>query len=189
MIIKNTQRVITTSKKPDKKILFLLKDLLQLIPDLIYYKRKKFKIRHIFQYLKKFKAKTIFVVKKNSRIILNLWQINIEKKISIKYEFLSILLKNIFNSKENSIHFNPEIILKNFKGKVEKMTAILLKSWFCKSPNFKKRQIVSFYFKKGLIFFNYFRYIFSSSGKDVKLQEIGPRFTLRFCKLYENCFF
>jgi rRNA maturation protein Rpf1 len=83
----------------------------------------------------------------------------------------------------------PEIILKNFKNKIEKIAAVLIKSLFFYSPDFKVRQVASFYFNKGFIFFHYFRYIFSQSGNDVKIQEIGPRFTLRFCKLYENCFF
>jgi ribosome production factor 1 len=62
----------------------------------------------------------------------------------------------------------------------------MIKKLFLLKPDFQGRQVLSFHYKNGFIFIRYHRYIFSSSGKDVKLQELGPRVTLRLFRIYEK---
>ena len=44
---------------------------------------------------------------------------------------------------------------------------------------FKGRQVVTFHNQRDFIFFRQHRYIFSEDGKSARLQELGPRFTLK----------
>ncbi|ABW97873.1 Rpf1 (nucleomorph) [Hemiselmis andersenii] len=183
---KKTGIGIVISKKPTKRILLMVKDLLYLIPHSKLFKKKNFKLQDIISYLKLHNFKNILFVKNEKKGSVFLWQLQLNLKISILYKIVYFLpKKNILNNSSRSFH-NPEIIFKNFKGNIGKSLCFLLKSLFSNYPDFKGRQVFSFFFFQKFIIFRFHRYIFSSTSKDVKLQEIGPRFTFLFYKMFKN---
>mmetsp|Transcript_30350 Transcript_30350/g.59291 ORF Transcript_30350/g.59291 Transcript_30350/m.59291 type:complete len:195 (+) Transcript_30350:2091-2675(+) len=182
----NIKTGIITSKNPSKKILLLIKDLLYIMPHSIFFKKKINKLRDIISYLKMHKYTNFLFIKEEKKGSIFIWQIQIQIKITVIYKIIYFIpKKNILNNCSRSCH-SPEIIFKNFKGNLGKSLCFLLKSLFSDYPNFKGRQTFSFFFRRNLIFFRFHRYIFSSSSNDVKLQEIGPRFTLHFYKIFKN---
>ncbi|AFP65678.1 ribosome production factor 1 (nucleomorph) [Chroomonas mesostigmatica CCMP1168] len=183
-VIKNTIVGITTSSQPSKKLLYIIKDFLKILDGSKYFKRKKFKIKQILCYLKSKEIKTLLIFKEKKNWAYDIWIINMREKVSIHFQLKSILLKKNFQDNNDSVSYKPEIILKNFNNKTGKIIFFLLKNLFPFSPNFKNRNVVSFFYRNNLIFFRFYRYIFSLSGKDVKLQELGPRFIFRFCKVF-----
>jgi len=50
------------------------------------------------------------------------------------------------------------------------------------------RQVVTFHNQRDFIFFRQHRYIFSDDGKRARLQELGPRFTLKLKWLLADTF-
>ena len=74
----------------------------------------------------------------------------------------------------------------NFLGNIGKILVFFFLNLFKNIPDFSGRQILFLYLIKNLIFIRYYRYVFSLNGKDVKLQELGPRITLEFLKIYHH---
>ncbi|KAK0553552.1 Ribosome production factor 1 [Tilletia horrida] len=72
----------------------------------------------------------------------------------------------------------PELILNNFTTALGHQVGSVLRSLFPQIPDLDGRQVVTAHNQRDFIFFRRHRYAFSSADK-AKLQEIGPRFTLK----------
>lgn len=84
----------------------------------------------------------------------------------------------------------PEIILNNFSTRLGRRTGRFLGSLFPHQPQFEGRQVVTFHNQRDFIFVRHHRYIYRKE-KDktrAKLQELGPRFTLKLRWLQEGIF-
>jgi ribosome production factor 1 len=62
----------------------------------------------------------------------------------------------------------------------------MLLSMFPKSPEFQGRQVATFHNQRDFIFFRHHRYIFEKGN--VKIQEMGPRFTLKLKSVQKGTF-
>jgi ribosome production factor 1 len=180
---------ITTSIKPNKKTLYLIQDILNIIPNSIFFKRKNYKFRKILLFFKKKGVKNFLVFVEKKKILCELWQINIENKLFAQFKIkLAILKRNLENKGLKTNHI-PELMLHNFESKVGHILSFFFLNLFQNVPHFTGRQIISFYLIKNQIFIRYYRYLFSASGKDVRIQEIGPRINLELVKIYNNISF
>jgi rRNA maturation protein Rpf1 len=175
--------IITTSISFEKKNLNVVKDFIRIFPCSKFFKRKKYKIRQIISYCKIKKIENLIVlVKKGDQIFL--WQIDLKTGFITAYKIVSLILSlNIDKSGKETKH-TPELIFRNFKGKIGLTISSMIRKLFPGYPNFKGRQVITFYFRKKLIFSRFHRYLFSSSGKDVKIQELGPRITIKFIGIF-----
>ena len=176
--------VFTTSINPSRTIFFVLHDIKSIFPNSIYMKRKNFKIRQIITYLKQKKIENLVVIMENFKKTIQLWHIDLNDNFLAKYCLISIILKNNIQKSGKISSHNPELLFDNFKGTIGKVLGFMLKKFFFAFPNFEGRQILSFYKRKNFLFIRYYRYIFSTFGKDVKLQEIGPRVTIKFLNFF-----
>ena len=177
---------ITTSVKPSKKTLYFIQEMLNIIPNTFFFKRKNFKINEIFLFFKKKGIKNFLIFTEKKKILTELWQVNTENNIFIQFRIkAAILKKNIENNGLKSKHV-PELMFHNFLGNIGKILVFFFLNLFKNIPDFSGRQILFLYLIKNLIFIRYYRYVFSLNGKDVKLQELGPRITLEFLKIYHH---
>ena len=155
-----------------------------MIPNSTYIKRKCFKIRQILSYLKLKKIKNLILVCENKQNYLHLHHIDIENNFLVKYDIVSIILRNnIKNCGDISTHM-PEVLFAHFTGATGQALGIMVKKLFDGLPDFRGRQILSLCKKNNFIFIRFHRYIFSTTGKDVKIQELGPKITLKFENFY-----
>merc|ERR1719502_313860 len=92
----------------------------------------------------------------------------------------------------------PEIILNNFTTRLGRRVGRFMGSFFPHDPQFKGRQVVTFHNQRDFIFVRHHRYIFDA-GEDeaddekkraprARLQELGPRFTMKLRWLQEGTF-
>jgi len=81
----------------------------------------------------------------------------------------------------------PEVICNNFITRLGARVGRMLSSLFNPSPQFKGRRVATFHNQRDFIFFRHHRYIFSSANQ-ARLQELGPRFTLKLISLQEGTF-
>jgi len=81
----------------------------------------------------------------------------------------------------------PEIILNNFNTRLGHTIGRMFASLFPPQPNFKGRQVATFHNQRDFIFFRYHRYIFESKDS-VRMQELGPQFTLKLKTLQKGLF-
>ena len=70
------------------------------------------------------------------------------------------------------------MILNNFTTRLGHSVARMLAALLPHDPQFKGRQVVTFHNQRDFIFFRRHRYIFEDEKK-ARLQELGPRFTLK----------
>ncbi len=50
---------------------------------------------------------------------------------------------------------------------------------FPHDPEFRGRRVVTFHNQRDFVFMRHHRYVFAEDGRRARLQELGPRFTLR----------
>nr|UXY87184.1 ribosome production factor 1 [Cryptomonas sp.] len=177
---------ITTSIKPNKKTLFFIQDLLNLIPNSIFFKRKDYKIHQIAFYFRKKRINNFLILVEKGGKLSDLWQISIENNLYIQFKIKTATLKKNTGTKGIRTNHNPELIFWNFKGNIGNLLGFFISKLFPDFPNFQGRQVLTFYLIKNLVFVRFYRYIFSSSGKDVRIQELGPRITLEFLRIYNK---
>ena len=172
--------VFTTSIKPSKTIFFILNDLKNIFPHSVYLKRKNYKIRQIIAYLKLKEIKNLVLLSENYKKKIQLWHIDLDNNFLVKYEIVSIILRNNIEKCAKISSHRPELFFDNFKGSLDWVLGTMMKRFFISLPDFKGRQILCFHKRKNFLFIRFHRYIFSLTGKDVKLQELGPKITLKF---------
>merc|ERR1719440_1210933 len=87
----------------------------------------------------------------------------------------------------NASH-NPELLLNNFITRLGRRVGRQLAALFPQQPDFKGRRSVTFHNQRDFIFFRHYRYVFREDGTKCRLQEIGPRFTLKLRYMQHGTF-
>lgn len=85
----------------------------------------------------------------------------------------------------------PEIILNNFTTRLGRRVGRFLGALFPHEPELEGRQVVTFHNQRDFIFVRHHRYIYrkEDGGKvRARLQELGPRFTLKMKYLQQGVF-
>jgi len=73
----------------------------------------------------------------------------------------------------------PEVFLNGFATRLGRRVGRMLASLFPRAPQLEGRRICTFHNQRDFVFFRQHRYIFDEGGRRVRLQELGPRFTLK----------
>ena len=89
--------------------------------------------------------------------------------------------KEIYGHARPTPH-TPELILNNFTTSLGHSVGKIFQSLFPKIPQLEGRQVVTAHNQRDYVFFRRHRYMFASEEK-ARLQEIGPRFTLKLRSL------
>jgi ribosome production factor 1 len=88
----------------------------------------------------------------------------------------------------NPTGHKPEVILNGFTTRLGHRIGRLLGSTLPHDPEFKGRRVVTFHNQRDFIFLRHHRYIFNDDGSKARLQELGPRFTLKLRWLQAGTF-
>ncbi|KGG51880.1 hypothetical protein DI09_24p10, partial [Mitosporidium daphniae] len=118
----------------------------------------------------------------------------------------SFRLSSIVTSKQlgkncgSATNHPPELNMANFDTMLGLTVGRFLTNLFPFKPQFEGRQIVTFHNQRDFIFFRRHRYIFqgvtggektkstTSSAPSVRMQELGPRFTLKLMAIQKGTF-
>ncbi|CAJ1366250.1 unnamed protein product [Effrenium voratum] len=84
----------------------------------------------------------------------------------------------------NASH-SPELILNNFATRLGRRLARQFAALVPQRPDFQGRRTITFHNQRDFVFFRHYRYNFSEEGTKCKLQEIGPRFTMK-CRYLQH---
>jgi ribosome production factor 1 len=79
------------------------------------------------------------------------------------------------------------MILNNFSTRLGHTIGRMFACVFPQQPQFEGRRVVTFHNQRDYIFFRHHRYIFDDS-KTARLQELGPRFTMKLQSLQRGTF-
>lgn len=100
------------------------------------------------------------------------------------FQLSSIRLSKQIHNHGRSTSHTPELIMNNFVTKLGHRVGRMFVSLFPHVPQFTGRQVVTFHNQRDFIFVRRHRYIFEE-GQRVRMQEIGPQFTIKLRKIYQ----
>ncbi|OIW20783.1 hypothetical protein TanjilG_23163 [Lupinus angustifolius] len=195
-----------SSRGPD-----FISDLLSVIPNAHYYKRGTYDLKKIVEYAKNKDFTSVVVVHTNRREPDALLIIGVPDGPTAHFKLSKLVLRKDLKNHGNPTSHKPELVLNNFTTRLGHRVGRLIQSLFPQDPEFKGRRVVTFHNQRDFIFFRHHRYIFETrevkktDSKDKKdkdgasvtgperkaiarLQECGPRFTLKLTSLQHGTF-
>ncbi|XP_037496079.1 ribosome production factor 1 isoform X2 [Jatropha curcas] len=211
--IENTREFDETVCKPDddERGPLFISELLSVIPNAHYQKRGTYKLKEIVKYANNMDFSAIIVVHTNRREPDALLIISLPVGPTAHFKLSNLVLHKDIKNHGNPTSHKPELVMTNFTTRLGHRVGRLIQSLFPQDPNFRGRRVATFHNQRDFIFFRHHRYIFEtkeskqsdSKGKKEKdnkgekiaqekvvarLQECGPRFTLKLLSLQHGTF-
>ncbi|KAG4937974.1 hypothetical protein AAZX31_16G015100 [Glycine max] len=203
--------LITTCRFHSTRGPAFISELLSVIPNAHYFKRGTYDLKKIVEYAKKKDFTSVIVVHTNRREPDALLIIGVPDGPTAHFKLSKLVLRKDIKNHGNPTGHKPELVLNNFTTRLGHRVGRLIQSLFPQDPEFKGRRVVTFHNQRDFIFFRHHRYIFEtkevkkteSKGKKDKegksenvpeqktiarLQECGPRFTLKLISLQHGTF-
>ncbi|KAA8494020.1 Brix domain-containing protein [Porphyridium purpureum] len=180
--------LITTGLKPKQVTYGFVQELLYVIPNSVYYERKSYDIKEVVKYSAMREFSDVLVVKDDHKQLTALIHIHLAAGPTAVYRLSSYIpARNIHGHGTKTSH-QPELILNRFTTGIGHRVGRMLGALFPHEPNFKGRQVVTLHNQRDFIFFRFHRYMFNDKGSGARLQELGPRFTLRLQSMQRGAF-
>jgi len=183
----NPQIKITTSGDDEESVIPFGECLQSLIPNSVFETREGTSFTE-------FRNKTIeegfsdlLVLVSANKMVYSMMQIHLPDGPCAHWRVTSINLPHQIPGHGVASSHYPEVIMKRFETHLGRTCSRMLKSLFPAQPQFEGRRACIFHHQRDFIFFRHYRYIFDTEG-DVKVQECGPRFTLKLLWLQEGPF-
>ena len=110
------------------------------------------------------------------------------------FKLSSIMMNKKISNHGNLVARAPELILNHFDSRLGRTVGRMFACLFPKVPEFVGRQVCTLHNQRDFIFFRRHRYVFADKsesqggGKRCRLQEIGPRFTLKLLSVQKGTF-
>ncbi|KAI8572975.1 hypothetical protein RHMOL_Rhmol01G0243100 [Rhododendron molle] len=207
----NPKILITTCRFNSTRGPAFISELLTVIPNAHYFKRGTYDLKKIVEYGRTKDFTSLIVVHTNRREPDALLVIGLPDGPTAHFKLSKLVLRKDIKNHGNPTSHEPELVLSNFTTRLGHRIGRLIQSLFPQSPNFRGRRVVTFHNQRDFIFFRHHRYIFESKetkqidskgkkGQDTKeengsqekmvarLQECGPRFTLKLISLQHGTF-
>ncbi|EIW70093.1 hypothetical protein TREMEDRAFT_30267 [Tremella mesenterica DSM 1558] len=173
--------LITTSPSPGKSTYRFCDDLKNVFPGGEFFKRPKgkgFELGRVARWGIKRDFVAVIIVNEDHKEPNAITLIKLPEGPTAYFRLTSIQLgSEIYGHAKPSPH-SPELILNNFTTLLGNSVGRLFGSLFPPLPQFRGRQVVTLHNQRDFLFFRRHRYMFSSPTR-ARLQEIGPRFTLK----------
>ncbi|GAX16926.1 ribosome production factor 1 [Fistulifera solaris] len=203
--------LITTRPRPSQNVFYFIADLQMLIPNLEFYPRQSYSIKEICQFAMNRDYTHLIVLSAKSKVCNGLTISHLQKHhdtgLAGPTAFFKVsnvvTAKNIPKHGKATSHI-PELNLHGFGTRLGHRVGRLLGSLFPHQAQFQGRQVVTFHNQRDYIFVRHHRYIFNEKKKEEKkskeankdegppvkarLQELGPRFSLKLRWVQEGIF-
>ncbi|KAK9827342.1 hypothetical protein WJX81_007556 [Elliptochloris bilobata] len=188
--------LLTTCYKPSKLMFELLAELLDVLPVAYYYKRQGYSVKKVAEYASNRGFTNLIVLNENRKEVNGLLLVHLPHGPTAQFRLSNLKLARDIKGHARATHHKPEVIMNNFDTVIGQRVGRLLASLFSQDSAFKGRQVATFHNQRDFIFFRHHRYLFEEKkGKlaakepvGARLQEIGPRFTLRLRSLQAGVF-
>lgn len=184
---KNPKTLITTGEHPCFRTKQLVKELLWLIPNSIYRPRKSYTLKEITQFCINREFTDLLVVTDRLKEPHNLIVSHLPEGPTATYRVSNFLSYAQLEDPAPRTEHYPELILKNFDTRLGRRIARMFECLFPATRDYAGRAVATFHNQRDYIFVRTHRYIFDSL-EAVRLQEMGPRFTLRLLTLQSGTF-
>jgi len=179
--------LITTCVKPSSRLLKFVDELLTIFPNSHYYKRRTFSVKQILRFCTNRGFTDVIVINEDRKQPNGFLLAHLPKGPTAYFRLSSVKLREeIEDSGKPTTHY-PEVMCNNFSTRLGHTISRMFSSLFPQKPNLHGRRVCTFHNQRDFIFFRHHRFIFDSK-KDVRIQELGPRFTLKLRTLQQGLF-
>ncbi|CAD7965307.1 unnamed protein product [Amoebophrya sp. A120] len=160
--------MLTTNLKPSTKMFDFLKELVEVIPNTKYYKRKGLSLKQIIEYAKKRDFTMLMVVTENKKKVNGMYICNLPEGPTAFFKLTKLKLGQEMRRNQSTYcnsDANPELLLNNFSTRLGRRVARQLATAFPQKPDFNGRRSVTFHNQRDFIFFRHYRYEFKGSKR------------------------
>eukprot|EP00742_Colponemidia_sp_Colp-10_P007677 GILJ01008275.1.p1 GENE.GILJ01008275.1~~GILJ01008275.1.p1 ORF type:complete len:327 (-),score=46.50 GILJ01008275.1:226-1206(-) len=181
--------MLTTCQNPSGTLFEYVRELIQIFPNCFYYKRGLFELNKICKYAANKGFTALIVINEKAKVPNALYIINLPDGPTAHFKLSNFKLSSeIKGHGRVQTSFEPELILNNFNTRLGHRIGRLFAALLPQTPNFKGRRVCTFHNQRDFIFFRQHRYIFTEEQNRARLQELGPRFTLKLKSLQSGTF-
>ncbi|KAF8328399.1 Brix-domain-containing protein [Cantharellus anzutake] len=173
--------LITTSSKATKVTYEFCEELVSVVPGAEFIRRKQnqgFEIGRITGWAAGRGYSSLIVVNEDRKKSNALVMIHLPHGPTAQFRLTSVQLTQEISGRARPSPHYPELILNGFVTRLGHVVGRMFQTLFPPLPEFEGRQVVTLHNQRDFLFFRRHRYMFASADK-AKLQEIGPRFTLK----------
>lgn len=183
---KKPKILVTTQKKPSRKMYAFLKELVCVIPNCFYYPRKEFPFKKICEYASNRDFTDVMLFHERAQVLQGVYISHLPKGPTSYWRITRLKLgQEMKGGASCNASHNPELILNQFVTRLGRRLARQLAALFPQRPDFEGRRTITFHNQRDFVFFRHYRYAFKDKGEKCKLQEIGPRFTMK-CRYLQH---
>eukprot|EP00744_Colponema_vietnamica_P020359 GILI01028920.1.p1 GENE.GILI01028920.1~~GILI01028920.1.p1 ORF type:complete len:331 (+),score=71.12 GILI01028920.1:99-1091(+) len=182
-----TKILITTGEKPCFRTKQFVKEALWLFPNSIYRPRKDYSLKEITQFCINRGFSDLMVITDRLKQPFNMILSHLPHGPTSTFRISNFLMhKELDKPAERTEHY-PELIFKNFDTRLGRRIGRQLEALFPRMRDYEGRAVATFHNQRDYCFLRCHRYVFDST-KEVRIQEMGPRFTLRLLTLQSGTF-
>ena len=182
--------MITTRPKCSRKLFDFIADLMQLVPNAFYYPRGEQLVADMASKAEVKGFTHLIVLSEKNKVCNGLLLTHLPKGPTAFYKVSNYEASDNIKGRGRPTSHSPEIILNNFGTRLGRRVGRVLSSLFPTEPQLEGRQVVTFHNQRDFIFVRHHRYVYRHE-KDrlrARLQELGPRFTMKLKWLQEGTF-
>lgn len=183
------QILITTNVRHTATVFKFVKAIKETIPNCYFYYRKKTNIGEMVSFAKEKGFSSMIVISEETKKPVRLSFCHLlGEGLTIEFKLNNVVYRDEIRGAALPSEHNPELIFKNFKTKLGLRVQRALTSMFPLEEELVGRRVVTFHNQRDYIFFRHHRYQFDEDLQSVRLQEIGPSFTLRLLSIQKGFF-
>lgn len=183
----NPKVLVTTGEHPCFRTKQLVKEILWLFPNAVYRPRRSYTLAEITQYCINREFTDLIVISDRLKEPFNVLISHLPEGPTANFRVSNFLTHAQLNDPAPRTAHYPELIFKNFDTRLGRRIARMLEVLFPSTRDYDGRAVATFLNQRDYIFLRTHRYIFDDL-KEVRLQEMGPRFTLRLLSLQSGTF-
>ena len=180
--------MVTTRPRPSRHLFPFMSDLMTMLPNTFFYPRRSHDILKMQRWALQKKFTHLIVLGEKKKTCNQMLVIHLGDGPCALFRVTNVRTnKQIKGHGAPTLHL-PEIVLSGFTTRLGHRVGRLFGSMFSHNPEFIGRNCVTFHNQRDFIFFRHHRYQFKDDYKGAKLQELGPRFTLKLKWMMANEF-
>ncbi|XP_017486959.1 PREDICTED: U3 small nucleolar ribonucleoprotein protein IMP4 [Rhagoletis zephyria] len=175
----NPKIMITTSHTPSVKLKMFVKELRLIFPNAQRMNRGKQDLKQLMRVCCCNDVTDVIVVHENRGIPDNVVISHLPNGPTAFFNISDVVMRHDVPFVSNMSEQNPHLIFHNFKTKIGERVTTILKHLF-PTPKLDSKRVITFGNHDDHISFRH--HLFKYENKNLELEEVGPRFTL---KLYQ----
>ncbi len=170
---------VTTSMHPKgRAVLRFIEDLLTVIPNSEYIKRRGHKVAEMCEMVEAKGATDLVMIHVDRSVPTGMLICHLPTGPTAWFKLDNITLRKRIKNHGWPTQHAPEVLPQNFTTRLGRRVSQVLAGLWSAQPEVEGRQAVTVSNKRDFMFLRFHRYVFNGP-EDVGIQELGPRFTLK----------